>query len=174
MEAVRSAPLWFRICISDTKKFSQPYTSLEEGTKNNSTDRNQSKLFWKLMSSGMWCRLVWLIINSLSEERASSHKCYHDFFYGGGGRKFAYKLPLKSLNTLKTSQETHCISATKTDWLLMLFRETVSVYCENTKHTNTLWGQNAEFCCIKAGDTYSNHLALKGFYWSHYSSGQKN
>jgi hypothetical protein len=29
---------------------------------------------------------------------------------------------------------------------LMLFRETVAVYCENHKeHTNTLCGQNAEF-----------------------------
>jgi hypothetical protein len=32
----------------------------------------------------------------------------------------------------------------------MLFRETVAVYCENhTEHTNTLRGQNAEFCMLK-------------------------
>jgi hypothetical protein len=28
---------------------------------------------------------------------------------------------------------------------LMLFRETVAVYCENTEHTKALCGQNAEF-----------------------------
>jgi hypothetical protein len=32
---------------------------------------------------------------------------------------------------------------------LMLFRETVAVYCENhTEHTNTLCGQNAEILDI--------------------------
>jgi hypothetical protein len=32
----------------------------------------------------------------------------------------------------------------------MLFKEKVSVYCENhTEHTNTLCGQNAEFQCVK-------------------------
>jgi hypothetical protein len=43
----------------------------------------------------------------------------------------------------------------------MLFRETVAVYCENhTKHTDTLWGQNAEFWYIKADDgTYKYHCA---------------
>jgi hypothetical protein len=36
------------------------------------------------------------------------------------------------------------VSATETN-RLMLFRETVAVYCENhTEHTNTLCGQNAE------------------------------
>jgi hypothetical protein len=40
----------------------------------------------------------------------------------------------------------------------MLFRETVAVYCENhTEHTNTLYGQNAEFQYVKAGGTYNNH-----------------
>jgi hypothetical protein len=39
----------------------------------------------------------------------------------------------------------------------MLFTETVAVYCENT-----LYGQNAEFSCVKAGGTYSNRWALKG------------
>jgi hypothetical protein len=44
-----------------------------------------------------------------------------------------------------TSQETHQISTTKPN-RLMLFGETVAVYCENhTEHTNTLCGQNAEF-----------------------------
>jgi hypothetical protein len=43
------------------------------------------------------------------------------------------------------SHVTHYVSATKTN-RLMLFGETVAVYCENhTKHTNTLCGQNAQF-----------------------------
>jgi hypothetical protein len=46
---------------------------------------------------------------------------------------------------------------------LMLFGETVAVYCENhTEHTDTLCEQNAEFSCAKAGGTYSDHWALKG------------
>jgi hypothetical protein len=58
-------------------------------------------------------------------------------------------------------QETH-VSATKPN-LLMLFGETVAVYCENhAEHTNTLCGQNAKFWCVKAGGTYSNHWALNG------------
>jgi hypothetical protein len=54
-------------------------------------------------------------------------------------------------NPVRTSEETHYISATETN-RLMLFRETVSVYCEN---------QNAEFQCVKAGGTYSNHWSLE-------------
>jgi hypothetical protein len=43
------------------------------------------------------------------------------------------------------SQETHHVSATKRN-RLMLFRETVAVYRENhTEHTDTPSGQNAEF-----------------------------
>jgi hypothetical protein len=34
------------------------------------------------------------------------------------------------INTVRTSQETHYVSATKTN-RLMLFGETVAVYCEN-------------------------------------------
>jgi hypothetical protein len=46
--------------------------------------------------------------------------------------------------SVRTSQETHHVSATETS-RLMLFRETVAVYCENhTDHTDTLCGQNAE------------------------------
>jgi thioredoxin-related protein len=46
---------------------------------------------------------------------------------------------------VRTSQETYYVSATKSNQL-MLFGETVAVYCENhTKHTNTLCKQNAEF-----------------------------
>jgi hypothetical protein len=47
-------------------------------------------------------------------------------------------------NTVRTSQETHYVSSTEIK-RLMLFRETVAVYCEkHTEHTNTLCGQNAE------------------------------
>jgi hypothetical protein len=43
----------------------------------------------------------------------------------------------------------------------MLFGETVAVYCENhTDHTDTLCGQNAEFWCVNAGGTYSDHWGL--------------
>jgi hypothetical protein len=41
-------------------------------------------------------------------------------------------------NSVRTSQETHYVSATETN-RLMLFRETVAVYRENhTEHINTL------------------------------------
>jgi thioredoxin-related protein len=41
-------------------------------------------------------------------------------------------------DTVRTSQETHYVSATEPN-RLMLFRETVSVYCENhTEHTDTV------------------------------------
>jgi hypothetical protein len=52
-------------------------------------------------------------------------------------------------NSVRTSQETFYFSMTTTSWL-MLFGETVAVYCENhMEHTHTLYGQNAEFRCIK-------------------------
>jgi hypothetical protein len=45
----------------------------------------------------------------------------------------------------------------------MLFREIVTVYCDNNaEHANTLRGQNFESQYVKAGGTYSNRLALKG------------
>jgi hypothetical protein len=41
-------------------------------------------------------------------------------------------------DTVRTSQETHYVSATETN-RLMLFGETVAVYCENhTEHTDTV------------------------------------
>jgi hypothetical protein len=47
-------------------------------------------------------------------------------------------------NSVRTSQETHYVSATKPN-RLMVFGETVAVYCDNhTEHTNTLCGQNAQ------------------------------
>jgi hypothetical protein len=53
-------------------------------------------------------------------------------------------------NPVRTSQETHYASTTNPN-RLMLFGETVAVYCENhTEHTDTLCGQNAEFWCVKA------------------------
>jgi hypothetical protein len=46
---------------------------------------------------------------------------------------------------VRTRQETHHVSATKPN-RLMLFGEAVAVYCENhTEHTDTLCGQSAEF-----------------------------
>jgi hypothetical protein len=63
---------------------------------------------------------------------------------------------VKYTNPVRTSQETHYVSATKPN-RLMLFREIVTVYCENhTEHTNTLCGQNARFLYVKAGGTYSS------------------
>jgi hypothetical protein len=46
----------------------------------------------------------------------------------------------------------------------MLFRETIAIYRENRTeytHAHTHPGQNAEFCYVKAGGTYSNRWALK-------------
>jgi hypothetical protein len=61
------------------------------------------------------------------------------------------------INSVPTSQETHYVSATNPN-RLMLFGETVAVHGENyTEHTNTLGAQNAEFQCVKARGTYSDH-----------------
>jgi hypothetical protein len=63
-------------------------------------------------------------------------------------------------HSVRTSQETRHISATEPN-RLMLFGETVAVYCENhTEHTDTLCGQNAEFWYVKEYGIYSNHWAL--------------
>jgi hypothetical protein len=49
------------------------------------------------------------------------------------------------INSICISQETHYISATKPN-RLMLFGETVAVYCENrTEYINAMCGLNAEF-----------------------------
>jgi hypothetical protein len=65
-------------------------------------------------------------------------------------------------NSTGTSQETHYVSATKPN-LLMLIRERVGVYCENhTGHTDTLCGQNAVYIGIQfylTGNTL--HLRYK-------------
>jgi hypothetical protein len=61
-------------------------------------------------------------------------------------------------NSVRTSQETHYLSATKTN-RLMLFKETVSVYCENhTEHTNK---QNAGSFNIKAQVTIVTAVTKK-------------
>jgi hypothetical protein len=45
----------------------------------------------------------------------------------------------------------------------MRLRETIAVYSENhMKHTNTLYGQNAEIYYVKADGAYSKLWALKG------------
>jgi hypothetical protein len=50
-----------------------------------------------------------------------------------------------SKNSVHTSRETHYVSATKSN-RLMLFREIIAVYCENhMEHINTLCGQNAVY-----------------------------
>jgi hypothetical protein len=44
----------------------------------------------------------------------------------------------------------------------MLFGETVAVCCENhTEYRDTLFEQNAEFWCVKAGGTYSDYWVLQ-------------
>jgi hypothetical protein len=46
-------------------------------------------------------------------------------------------------NSVRTSQETYYVTATKPNRLIM-FKETVTVSCENhMEHTNTLCEQNA-------------------------------
>jgi hypothetical protein len=65
------------------------------------------------------------------------------------------------MRSVRTSQETYDASATKPN-RLMLFMETVAVYCENhTEHTNTLCGQNSKSLCGKAGGTYNNKYAVR-------------
>jgi hypothetical protein len=45
----------------------------------------------------------------------------------------------------------------------MLYREIIAVCSEiQTKHINTLCGQNVEFLKVKNGGTYSNPWTLKG------------
>jgi hypothetical protein len=64
-------------------------------------------------------------------------------------------------SSVRTSQETHYVTATKPN-RLMLFGETAAVYCENhMEHINTLCGQNADLLNIKAGGTYSYRCVLK-------------
>jgi hypothetical protein len=57
-------------------------------------------------------------------------------------------------NPVRTSQETHYVSNIEPNQLI-LFGEIVAVYCEDrTEHTDTLCGQNAEFCNIYISRPY--------------------
>jgi hypothetical protein len=68
---------------------------------------------------------------------------------------------MEHTDPVRTSQETHYVTATRLN-RLMLFRETVAVYCENhTEHTDTLCGQNAEFLYVKGGGIYRYHCSLR-------------
>jgi hypothetical protein len=65
--------------------------------------------------------------------------------YGPNFSEIIYK------DSVRTSQETHYVTTTKPN-RLMLFGETVAVYFENhTEHINTLCGQNGEFWYVKTG-----------------------
>jgi hypothetical protein len=58
------------------------------------------------------------------------------------------------------SQETHYVSITKPN-RLMLFRETVAVYCGNhTEHTITPVGGMQSFFYVITFGIYSNHWTL--------------
>jgi hypothetical protein len=66
-------------------------------------------------------------------------------------------------DTVRTSQETHYVSTTESN-RLMLFGKTVAVYCENhTEHINTLSGQNTRLCDVKVDGTYSDHSVFNGY-----------
>jgi hypothetical protein len=56
-----------------------------------------------------------------------------------------------------TSKRTPHFTITKNNWL-MLFKEIIAVYSENTEPINTLCGHNPE-TVVKAGGAYSYHWA---------------
>jgi hypothetical protein len=63
-------------------------------------------------------------------------------------------------NSIHTSQETPHVSAAEIN-LLMLFRETVAVYCEkHTEHTDALCGHNAEFWYVKSRRNHTVTIGL--------------
>jgi hypothetical protein len=65
-------------------------------------------------------------------------------------------------DSVRTSQETHYVSATETNWLI-LFRETVAVYCENhMQYINTMCWQNTDYVKVKAGGAYCYECDLNG------------
>jgi hypothetical protein len=54
-------------------------------------------------------------------------------------KEWQYRSNVSYKNVVRTSQETHHVSGTQPN-RLMLFRETVAVYCENrTEHTRTVF-----------------------------------
>jgi hypothetical protein len=64
-------------------------------------------------------------------------------------------------NSVRTSKRTPHFTITKINWLT-LFKEITAVCSGNhTKHTNTMYDQNAELLNVKAGGTNQHHLALK-------------
>jgi hypothetical protein len=66
---------------------------------------------------------------------------------------------LSNKHAVRTSQETHYVSATKLN-RLMLFGETAAVYCENhTEHTDALCEQNECFSALKQ----AVHTVTTGF-----------
>jgi hypothetical protein len=95
---------------------------------------------------------------------------YDSYGNGGGIRTHVHTddLPLPSelifviyTNSDRSSQERHYVSATKPN-RLMLFRETVAVYCENhTEHTDTVY-KNEGFFNITGSVPYSYHCAING------------
>jgi hypothetical protein len=69
-------------------------------------------------------------------------------------------------SSVRASQETHYVSATKPN-RLMLFRKIIAVYCENhTEHINTLCGEKRGILNIYRG-AYNYHFALKGGTYSY-------
>jgi hypothetical protein len=88
-------------------------------------------------------------------------------FLRGNARIVLYVNPLRLnfftilyKNSVLISQETQYVSATKPN-RLMLFRETVAVYCEiHTEHTNALCWKNSQFCYVKErGIRCADHAA---------------
>lgn len=66
-------------------------------------------------------------------------------------------------NSVYRFHKTHCISITKTNWL-MLFWEIISLFWYSYKTINTPCRENAEVLNVKANGTYasSNQLCSKG------------
>jgi translation initiation factor IF-1 len=93
--------------------------------------RQKFKLFWEI--TAVYCENHTEHTNTLCGQNAEFCNIYKSSSYLTG---------------------THYVSATEPN-RLMLFRETVAVYCENhTEHTNTLCGHNAEYRRFKTGGTY--------------------
>jgi len=60
-------------------------------------------------------------------------------------------------DTARTVQQTLSVS------VIMLYREIIAVCSQiDTKHVNSLWGQNLEFCNVHSGGTRNNCWTLEG------------
>jgi hypothetical protein len=91
------------------------------------------------MKLPLWCsgQSFWLQI-----QRSAFNSLRYQFFRVVVQLKSSLKkkYTLRAGNSVRTAQKTHYVSATKPN-RLMLFRETVAVYCENhTEHINTPCG----------------------------------